>query len=159
MNNTLVVYYSVFGSTKTVAEVITKTVKADIKEIELVKPYSKVGAYTKGVIHSLHGHEKLPEIKNTIDISTYDTIYIGAPVWNYTVNIALQSWLTQIDLSGKRVIPFCTNDGDLGDYFEKMSELCKKASVVEKGIEVTRARKKSLEDIQNEVVPQLYQKM
>ncbi len=33
MNNTLVIYYSVFGSTKMVAEVIADTVNADIKEI------------------------------------------------------------------------------------------------------------------------------
>ncbi len=158
MSHTLVVYYSVFGSTKTVAEIIANQIDADIKEIELVKPYSKAGAYTMGAIHSIHGHQKLPEIKNKIDITNYETIFVGAPVWNYTVNIALQSWLQQIDFTGKRVIPFCTNDGSRGDCFKKMAELCAKASVIEDGIEVTGARRKDYETLQKEVLLQLQNK-
>lgn len=146
---TIVIYYTTFGSTKNVAKAIAERLDCNIKEIEIVKPYSKVSSVTIGVVNSMR--QKLPEIKNRVDISEYDTVYIGAPIWGYTVSIVLKSFLNDMDFTGKKVIPFCTNDGQPGDYFEKMRELCINAESFGSDIEVRYTRKKTYEQIRREV--------
>jgi Flavodoxin len=148
-NKTLVIYYTTFGSTGKVAHIIADKLQCEIKEIELVKPYSKVSSVTFGVVDSLR--QKMPEIKNKILIDDYDTIYIGAPIWGYTVSIILKSFLKDMDFAGKKVVPFCTDDGNKGDYNEKMQELCKNADSFGECIEIQFSRKKSYEQLKKEV--------
>ena len=50
-------------------------------------------------------------IESNLDISGYDTVFIGYPVWATEVPQAVLSFLNKYDLSGKTVIPFCTHDG------------------------------------------------
>lgn len=52
-----------------------------------------------------------PEIANQIDVSNYDTIYLGYPIWCGDVLKIILTFLDNYDLSGKTVIPFCTSDG------------------------------------------------
>ena len=50
-----------------------------------------------------------PEIENDIDISGYNTIYLGFPIWfNYNPRI-IYTLLDKYDFSGKTIIPFCTS--------------------------------------------------
>lgn len=144
----LIVYYTCGGLTRKVATCIKEKTNGDIFEIELLKPYNKLTAYTIGMVHTHTGH--LPEIKNKIDISKYDTVFLGTPIWAYTLTPALRSFINQYSLDGKRVIPFCTDGGNKGKYFEDLKKLCNEVEV-SLGHEFQFVNKKKDDELQKEV--------
>lgn len=60
----------------------------------------------------------------TVDINNYDEIIIGTPTWWYRPTPAIRSFLSQVDLSTKTVIPFATNAGWLGRTLIEIKSLC-----------------------------------
>lgn len=69
-----------------------------------------------------------PEIKNTIDISKYDTIYLGYPIWWGTNHKIILTLLDTHDFTNKTIIPFCTSgsngiDDSVNDLREYNSDL------------------------------------
>lgn len=122
---TLVVYYSRTGqnytsdgivnlkkgNTQVVAEQIQNLAKADIFRLETVKEYA-VDYYecTQEAKEELNAKAR-PALKADIDISKYDTIYLGWPCWWGTYPMCVATFLEAHDLSGKTVIPFSTHEG------------------------------------------------
>ena len=106
---TLVLYYSQTSNTKTVATEIATRLNADIEEITLVEPYDT--AFQATVDRCKADREKgiLPEIKPLkSNVADYDVVFIGYPVWFGTYAPPMASLLDKVDLSGKKVVPFCT---------------------------------------------------
>ena len=100
------------GTTEYVAELIQQSVGGDIHRIETVMPYTADFDKLREVNHDEMDRDYLPELKESgLDISAYDTVFIGYPVWATSVPQAVLSFLEEYDLSGKTVIPFCTHDG------------------------------------------------
>ena len=52
-----------------------------------------------------------PPIKQTCDVSSYDTVAIGFPVWWYTAPTIINTFIESVDLVGKRIKVFCTSGG------------------------------------------------
>lgn len=105
----LVVYYSQTSHTKAVAEEIAKRLSADIEEIIAVQPYD--GDFQATVERGKQEREEgiLPDIQPlTKDITQYDVIFIGFPVWFGTYAPPVATFLDQVDLRGKKIVPFCT---------------------------------------------------
>ncbi|MBO4587513.1 MAG: NAD(P)H-dependent oxidoreductase [Bacteroidales bacterium] len=105
----LVLYYSQTSNTKAVAEQIANLLNADIEEIVATQPYD--GDFQATIERCIQERELgvKPEIQPlTADISQYDVIFIGYPVWFGTYAPPVAAWLNQADLSGKKVVPFCT---------------------------------------------------
>ena len=105
----LVVYYSQTSNTKAVAEEIAKRLSADIEEIIAVQPYD--GDFQATIERGKQEREEgiLPDIQPlTKDITQYDVIFIGFPVWFGTYAPPVATFLDQVDLSGKKIVPFCT---------------------------------------------------
>lgn len=105
----LVLYYSQTSNTRTVAQEIATRLNADIEEIALVEPYDT--AFQATIDRCKADREKgiLPEIKPLkSNIADYDWIFIGYPIWFGTYAPPVASLLEKIDLSDKRVVPFCT---------------------------------------------------
>lgn len=101
-----------YGTTEYVANLIQQTVGGDIHLIETVTPYTAGFDELRDVNHEEMQQGFLPELKESnLDISQYDTVFIGYPVWATEVPQAVLSFLNEYDLSGKTVIPFCTHDG------------------------------------------------
>lgn len=101
-----------YGTTEYVANLIQQTVGGDIHFIETVTPYTEDFDELRDVNHSEMADEYLPTlVESDLDISRYDTVFIGYPVWATEVPQAVLSFLNEYDLSGKTVIPFCTHDG------------------------------------------------
>jgi len=140
----LIVYYTCSGLTKRVADLIKEKTNGDIFEIELEKPYTKLSAYTIGIVHTRNGHN--PKIKNKIDITKYNNIFLGTPIWAYTLSPALRSFIVDHSLKGKTIIPFCTDGGNKGRYFEHMNNLCKDGEVLP-GLNISFVNKKSDEEL------------
>lgn len=125
----LVAYYSYSGNTKTVAEKIQKLTGGDIVEIVPVKPYPT--GYNEVV--ELAKNEKnqniRPEIK-PIDknISDYDVIFLGTPVWWYTMASPVKTFLANNKFDGKIIASFCTHGGGgASSTYTDMKNLAPKA--------------------------------
>ncbi len=126
----LVVYYSLTGNTQKVAERIKNAVDGDIYEIKLTEDYPggpKVYWMSKKQIE----RDDMPALKDKVpDFSAYDVIFVGGPVWWYTVPPPLRSFLSQANFQGKAVIPFATHGGNIGKYFVDFKERAKNAAVM-----------------------------
>ena len=106
---TLVLYYSLTNNTKQVAEEIASLMGADIERIEAVEPYDT--AFQPTIERCMKEREQgvLPQIKPlNADLSQYEVIFIGYPVWFGTYAPPVVTFLSNSDLSGKKIVPFCT---------------------------------------------------
>ena len=105
----LVLYYSLTETTTKVAEEFAKQTGADIVAFDLKEPYSKV--YDEAIQRSMKDREEgvIPELDSLkVDLSAYQTIYLGFPIWFGTYATPVKSLLATVDLSGKKVVPFAT---------------------------------------------------
>ncbi len=130
----IVIYYSYGGNTRRVAEKIGKAIGADLAEIQTVQPYT--GSYDDVVNQGQREVDSgyLPAIQPMdVDLSRYDTVILGTPVWWYTYAPAMNSFLHSADLSGKTVYPFATNGGWIGHTFKDFGKAC---SGVQAGLNV-----------------------
>ncbi len=121
----LTLYYSKSGHTKQVARLIQETVGGDMAPIRTKRSYS--ASYPIAVIQG--GLEKLrgarPELMGLpVDPAAYDVIFLGGPVWWFTIAPALKSFLENYDLTGKTVCPFLTSGGQPKDSFRDLEALC-----------------------------------
>lgn len=104
----VVIYYSRGGATKGVAEKIRDAFGSDMIFVEPEKAY---GGYLSAVIRN--GKEKMTKnaakVKTPVaDISGYDVVFVGFPVWYGTMPTFMQEYVKKCNISGKKVIPFAT---------------------------------------------------
>ena len=129
---TLVVYYSASGNTKDVAEKIAKITEADLFEIEPTEPYTNDDldwTNKKSRVSREHDDESLRDVKlvtTTVENwDSYDTIYIGYPIWWGIAAWPVDNFVKDNDFTGKTVIPFCTaassGIGDSGNLLKEMA--------------------------------------
>lgn len=125
MNNKLVIFFSYTNNTKVIASKIKEQLNCDILEIKTVVPYSTDYQTVVNDEQNSEASNYLPEIeKVNVDLSNYDTIILGTPVWWYRPVPAIRTFLKEFDLSGKTIIPFATNAGWLGRTFHEIKEMC-----------------------------------
>ncbi len=111
-SNPVVIYFSATGTTKDIAQKISNELNSDIIEIvPKVKYTSDDLNYNSDCRANREQNDKnaRPEIENTIDISKYDTIYLGYPIWWGTNPKIILTLLDTYDFSNKTIIPFCTS--------------------------------------------------
>lgn len=114
--NALVIYFSCTGNTEAVAETIAGVAGADIYEIVPQVPYTDADLdyRTDNCRANLEMNDAAarPAIAGTLpDLSGYDTVYLGFPIWWGTIPKIINTYLDTADLSGKTVMPFCTSGG------------------------------------------------
>lgn len=116
-HNALVVYFSHTQRTQRVAELLSEKVNGELYEIVPTEPYTGTdSAISDRAIEEIESGN-LPELSGNLpDISQYDTIFIGGPVWSDTVSAPILSYLASTDFNGKRVIPFSTDQGTHSSY-------------------------------------------
>lgn len=127
----LIVYYSMDGNTRQVAEKIQKATGADIVEIDTVIPYTGTDdeIVKQGEDEVKRGY--MPQIKPLrVNIADYDTIMIGTPTWWYTMVPAILTFIAVNDFAGKTVIPFQTHAGWPGQGISDMKNACEGAIVM-----------------------------
>lgn len=121
----LIVYFTYTNNTKKIAEDIKSKLNCDILEIKPVKPYDSDYDTVVRLEQNNETAKKTPDIeKINVDLSKYDEVILGTPVWWYTIAPVIRTFLKQNDLSGKKIIPFATNGGWLGRTFQEIKELC-----------------------------------
>lgn len=109
------------GTTEYVAQLIQDNVGGEMHLIETVEPYPTNFDMVVDQNHEEMAEGTLPELApSDLDMNQYDTVFIGYPIWAANAPQAVFSFLSQYDMSGKTVIPFCTHNGygAGGSYFD-----------------------------------------
>lgn len=127
---TLVVYYSATGTTEKVANYIAAATDADLFELEPINPYSSDDLnWTDDNSRVVYEHDNpnarvVELVSVTVDNwDSYDTIFIGYPIWWHIAAWPVDGFVTANDFTGKTVIPFCTSSSsDLGESGELLAE-------------------------------------
>lgn len=128
---TLVVYYSASGNTEEVAEYIASETGGDLFEIEPVNVYSDADLnWTDSDSRVCYEHDN-PNSRDIELVSTeiadwesYDTVFIGYPIWWGIAAWPVDNFVKSNDFSDKTVIPFCTSTSSgLGESGELLAEM------------------------------------
>ena len=128
---TLVVYYSATGNTEQVANYIAGITGGDLFELEPVEPYSSDDldwTDDNSRVSQEYYDESLRDVELVADTvenwDSYDTVFIGYPIWWGIAAWPTDSFVEANDFTGKTVIPFCTSSSSgLGESGELLAEL------------------------------------
>lgn len=106
--NVLVAYFSwsASGNTERMATYIAEQIGAFVYEIEPLVPYPTEYTPTTEVAAKEKEENARPEIKNPIDVSNYDHIFVGFPIWWHTAPMIIGTFLESYNLDGKDIYPF-----------------------------------------------------
>ena len=112
----LIAYFSASGVTKGVAQKLASKLKCDTYEIKPAVPYTDADLnwMDKNSRSSVEMKDKSsrPEIvKDGLNVSGYDRILLGYPVWWYTAPTIINTFLESYDFSGKKIIIWATSGG------------------------------------------------
>lgn len=127
---TLVVYFSATGNTEEAAGYIAAATGADMFELEPVEPYSDDDLnWTDDNSRVVQEHDnpdarEVELVESTVsDWESYDTIFIGYPIWWGIAAWPVDGFIAANDFTGKTVIPFCTSSSSgLGESGELLEE-------------------------------------
>lgn len=111
-SNILIAYFSKTGNTEAIAQEIQSLTNGTLVEIETVEPYPDSYSETVDIAESEKEANARPEIQDlNIDMSKYDTVFIGYPIWWYTYPQVILTFFDNYDLTGKTIVPFVTHGG------------------------------------------------
>lgn len=124
----LVAYFSCTGMTEQIAEWIASETGADIYEIVAADPYTgeDLAYYTGGRADQEQSDDSArPEIDGEVeDISQYDIIFLGYPIWHGQAPKIVYTFLESYDLENVTIIPFCTSHSSgIGSSAENLHSL------------------------------------
>lgn len=126
IENALIIYYSYSGTTERVAERLQEITKGDIYEIQPEIAYSDDSNEATVRLMEERDTDNLPSLAGELpDLSQYDVIFIGTPVWNDSIANPVMSYLEQTDFDGKVVMPFwtyITSQGTTENDFYSLNE-------------------------------------
>lgn len=127
----LVIYYSLSGNTREIASKIKEKTNADLYEIKTEDEYPSSPMIYLTAKRQLNP-KNYPKLKTDTlpDLNQYDLIFVGGPVWWYTVPAPLLSFFRDFDFKNKTVVSFATHGGNYGKYFEDFEAHIKNAKVI-----------------------------
>ena len=115
MTKNLIAYFSASGTTKAVAEKINKIIDSDIFEIAPKEAYTSADLNwnDKNSRSSIEMNDQSsrPETKETIDVTEYENIVLGFPVWWYTAPTIINTFLEENNVKDKNIYVFVTSGG------------------------------------------------
>lgn len=115
---------------------IKKQTGADEFSVQVTDPYDPDYDKMVNVAQEDQTNNKKFEFKNSLpDLSGYDTIYMGMPIWWGGLPQPMVSFLDQNDFSGKTIIPFGINLGSgFGQMIDQIKEAEPNATVSDDGL-------------------------
>ncbi|MFZ2150902.1 MAG: flavodoxin [Candidatus Absconditicoccaceae bacterium] len=133
MNKNLIIFYSLDGNTKFIAEYIAFQIGADLLQLQPIKGISNIGfmKYLRGGRQVLMKNK--PELQSRdIDPNDYEKIFIGTPVRAYNYAPALRTFFDKVVLKNKKIALFCCHEGGKGKTLENMEEILKGNEIIGK---------------------------
>lgn len=133
----LIAYFTWSGNTRGIAHEIQRQAGGDLFEIEPATPYST--SYDT-VLREAQRDQRVqarPELKAwPEDMGRYDIVILGYPNWWASIPMPVATFLEQQDMTGKRILPFCSHGG--GRFGQSLAVIAKLApgATVTKGLSV-----------------------
>ena len=126
------------GNTERVAEFVAEATGGDLFEIRTVKDYPASYMACIDEAKAELQADARPEVAEYPEsLDAYDTIFLGYPNWWGTCPMCVFTFLEHFDLAGKRIVPFCTNEGSgMGGSVKHLKKICAGATI-EKGLSIT----------------------
>lgn len=152
MSKKLVAYFSATGTTASAAKLLAEAVEAELYEIKPETPYTKADLNWLNPLSrstkEMNSKKSRPAIiKDDVDVSGYDTVYLGFPIWWYIAPTIINSFLETQDFSGKKIVLFATSGGSgFGKAAAKLHPSCPDAVITEG---MVFKGKPSKEDVEN----------
>ena len=137
MSKKLVAYFSASGVTASLAKNLAAAIGADLFEIEPVIRYGKADLdWTNKKSRSsveMNDKSSRPAVAKKLgNMSEYDEVFVGFPIWWYIAPTIVNTFLEGYDLAGKTIIPFATSGGSgMGETNEYLANSCKGAKLLE----------------------------
>lgn len=128
----LIAYFSWSGNTEAVAQEIQAQTGADLFEIVPAEPYTDDYNELLDIAQEEQSSDARPAIAETVDLSGYDTVYLGFPNWWGDMPMILYTFLDEYDLSGKTIAPFNTSGGSgFSGSLDTIAEMEPEAEITE----------------------------
>ncbi len=133
---TLVTYFSAEGTTAKVAKEFAQNIGADLFEIVPEKPYTEADIKWTNPLARCNREQisgaEVPVSSRIENFDTYDTVYIGFPIWYGQAPRVIHTFAKGYDWTGKTVHAFATSGGSgIGKTAEKLSPSLSGASSVD----------------------------
>ncbi|WP_367295056.1 flavodoxin family protein [Levilactobacillus yonginensis] len=123
----LIIYFSRSGSTELLASKIAKQTSADLLEIVVERPYAASYPQTLSRANLERESANFPELNLQVpDLSRYETIYLGYPIWAMTLAHPMTAFLMANgrQLTHKQIAPFMTEGGyGQGNSVERIQDI------------------------------------
>lgn len=124
--------YVTKGNTEVIAEYIKDETNADVFKVEPLIPYSKEYDICIEEAKQRTSSHNAPIKEDVPDISNYEILYIGSPVYWGGMPEEMFTALKNLNYSGKIIMPFVTHEGSgLSSIPSQLQELCTGATVME----------------------------
>lgn len=136
--NTTVVYYSRFGTTRTIATALAQELGAEVREIKAVREYGFMGMGFRAAFGI-----RMPIQPMDLDFSGVDRIVLCAPIWAGKPANPARTFLQEAKIEGKRLaVLFATGGGESGSALEAIRRRVagKRVEVEPMGEIVTRGK-------------------
>ncbi|MBQ7561516.1 MAG: flavodoxin [Synergistaceae bacterium] len=131
--------YILKGNTMILAEYIAEKTGSDLFEVKPAKKYPADYDTCIDVAKNELNNNARPAILEDKDISEYDTIFMGYPIWWGDLPMCLYTFIEAHNWEGKKIIPFCTHEGSGMGRTDRNIERAAKGSQVMKGLAVRGA--------------------
>jgi flavodoxin len=129
----LIVHFSWAGNTRKIAEKIHARVGGDLVELKTITPYSSNYNTVLDQARKEQSQQARPALRTCIEnIEQYNIIILGYPNWWASIPMPIATFLETYDLSGKKIIPFCSHGGGrLGQSVSAIAKLAPDSEVLE----------------------------
>lgn len=133
----LILYFSWSNNTKTMAGYIHDEIGGDMEQIVPTVAYPEVYSEVADYAKEERDNNARPKFNSLIhNPEDYDTIFVGYPVWWYTIPMIIHTLFETYDFSGKTIVPFNTHEGSGdGGTYETIQEIAPKATLL-KGLPI-----------------------
>ena len=126
----IIIFYSKSGRTEKIAKKLLKDTGSDIIQVKPKKEYGNYAATVARVVREKIMRIRPAFINSIPDLSEYDTVFIGYPIWASAPPAFMCAFLRQCDLKDKTVIPFATSGmTNISSTLVKLKESCRGCTI------------------------------
>ena len=137
MSKVLVAYFSASGVTEKVAKKVADSIEADIYEIKPEVKYTKadlnwMNKKSRSSVEMNNKSFRPVMVFGDVDVSGYDTVCLGFPIWWYVAPTIINTFLEAYDFSGKKIILFATaGSSGFGDTAAELKPSAPNSEIIE----------------------------
>lgn len=148
MSKNLIAYFSATKTTEAVALILSRELKCDVYEIKPQVKYTKedldwMNPNSRSSVEMKDKQYRPAIVKDDLNIQSYDTIYLGFPIWWYVAPTIINTFLETYDFSNKTIILFATSGGSgFGNTAKELQDSAPNAVFVEGKFGIVYQKKK-----------------